>query len=281
MPLDLFVGYFSGRTAAPRGAAGEPGMQHHDNIMTEPAESSAPEAPGRRGLRRWLPVAVLGLGFTLFFAFGWHHYISFETLQEHRGCMVAAAARNAALAAIAFIAMYTLVVAFSIPGGAIMTISAGFLFGTVPAATYGVVGGTLGAVCVFLAARTAFGEVLRAKAGPALKRMEAGFRKNEFSYMLSLRLIPLFPFWLVNLVPAVLGVSLKIYFVATLVGVIPGALVYASLGNGLGVILDAGGEPDLGIIFRLDVLLPLLALAALALLPVAYKKFKARKSATG
>jgi len=158
-----------------------------------------------------------------------------------------------------------------------MTISAGFLFGTVPAAAYGVVGGTLGAVCVFLAARTAFGEVLRAKAGPALKRMEAGFRKNEFSYMLSLRLIPLFPFWLVNLVPAFLGVSLKTYFVATLVGVIPGALVYASLGNGLGVILDAGGKPDLAIIFRLDVLLPLLALAALALLPVAYKKFKARR----
>jgi uncharacterized membrane protein YdjX (TVP38/TMEM64 family) len=99
--------------------------------------------------------------------------------------------------------------------------------------------------------------------------------------MLSLRLIPLFPFWLVNLVPAFLGVSLKTYFVATLVGVIPGALVYASLGNGLGVILDAGGEPDLGIIFRLEVLLPLLALAALALMPVAFKKFKARKSAIG
>ena len=89
MPLDLLVGYFSGRTAAPRGAAGEPGMQHHDKIMTEPAESSAPEAPGRRGLRRWLPVAVLGLGFALFFGLGWHHYISFETLQEHRNWLVA------------------------------------------------------------------------------------------------------------------------------------------------------------------------------------------------
>ncbi len=256
-------------------------MQHQDKFMTEPAESSTPEAPGRRPLRRWLPVGVLGLGFVLFFALGWHRYISFETLQEHRNWLVAEAAHNEALVASAFIAAYTLVVAFSIPGGAIMTISAGFLFGTLLAATYGVVGGTLGAVCVFLAARTAFGEVLRAKAGPALKRMEAGFRESAFSYMLCLRLIPLFPFWLVNLVPAFLGVTLKTYFVATLVGVIPGALVYASLGNGLGVILDAGGEPDLGIIFRLEVLLPLLALAALALLPVAFKKFKARKSATG
>ena len=90
-------------------------------------------------------------------------------------------------------------------------------------------------------------------------------------------MIPLFPFWLVNLVPAFLGVTLRTYFLATLVGVIPGALVFASLGNGLGAILDAGGEPDLGIVFRPEVLLPLLALAGLALLPVVYKKFKARK----
>ncbi len=247
--------------------------------MTEPAESPAPEARDAvaGGLRRWLPAAVLGLGFVLFFAFGLQRHISFETLQHHRGWLVAEVARNEALVAAAFIAIYALVVAFSIPGGAIMTISAGFLFGTVPAATYGVVGGTLGAVCVFLAARTAFGEVLRTKAGPALKRMEAGFRDNAFHYMLFLRLIPLFPFWLVNLVPAFLGVSLRTYFLATLVGVIPGALVFASLGNGLGAILDAGGEPDLGLVFRPEVLLPLLALAVLAVLPVAYKKVKARR----
>ncbi len=258
--------------------------------MTEPAEKPAPEAPGSGtpgsgqprggGLRRWLPVAVLGLGFVLFFAYDLQRFISFEALQEHRNRLDAEIARNEALVAAAFVGIYALVVAFSIPGGAIMTVSAGFLFGTLLAACYGVVGGTLGAVCVFLAARTAFGEVLRAKAGPALKRMEEGFRDNAFSYMLFLRLVPLFSFWLVNLVPAFLGVPLRTYFFATLVGVIPGALVYASLGNGAGVILDAGGEPDLGIVFRPDVLLPLLALAALALVPVAYKKFKARGSAT-
>ncbi len=275
--------------------------------MTEPAASPAPEAPGsgtpgsgtpgsgtpgsgtpgagapgsgqpgRRGLRRWLPVAVLALGFVLFFAYDLHRFIDWDALKEHRVWLEAEVARNEALVVAAFIAIYALVVAFSIPGGAIMTIIAGFLFGTVLAAGCGVVGGTLGAVCVFLAARTAFGDALRAKAGPALKRMEAGFRENAFSYMLFLRLVPLFPFWLVNLVPAFLGVPLGTYFLATLIGVIPGALVYASLGNGAGVILDAGGEPDLGIVFRPDVLLPLLALAALALLPVVYKKFKARR----
>jgi uncharacterized membrane protein YdjX (TVP38/TMEM64 family) len=225
--------------------------------MNEPVDWAAPKA---RGLRRWLPATVLVLGFVLFFYFGLHRYVNFEALQEHRGWLVAEVARNQALVALAFIGLYTLVVAFSIPLGAVMTISAGFLFGTVAAAGYGVIGGTLGAVCVFLAARTALGDMLRAKAGPALKRMEAGFRENALNYMLFLRLIPLFPFWLVNLVPAFLGVPLRTYFFATLVGVIPGALVFASLGNGLGVILDAGGEPDLGIIFRPDVLLPLLAL---------------------
>ena len=255
-------------------------MQHQNKIMSDPIESPTPEArtsggPKTSGFRRLAPVLVLGLGFVLFFAFGLQRYIGFETLQEHRGWLVAQVARNEIMAALAFIALYTLVVAFSIPGGAIMTISAGFLFGTALAACYGVFGGTLGAVCVFMAARTALGESLRAKAGPALRRMEAGFRASAFSYMLFLRLIPLFPFWLVNLVPAFLGVSLRTYVVATFVGVIPGALVYASLGNGLGAILDAGGEPDLGIVFQPNILLPLLALAVLALAPVAYKKFKA------
>ncbi len=255
--------------------------------MTEPAQSPAPGArgagapgsgqPGGRGPRRWLPIAVLGLGFVLFFAFGLQRYIGWEALREHRVLLEAEVDRNQVLVAATFIAIYTLVVAFSIPVGAIMTVSAGFLFGTLLAATYGVVGGTLGAVCVFLAARTAFGSVLRAKAGPALQRMEAGFRENAFSYMLFLRLVPLFPFWLVNLVPAFLGVPLGTYILATLIGVIPGALVFASLGNGAGAILDAGGEPDLGVLFQPEVLLPLLALAGLAVLPVAYKKFKARR----
>ncbi len=120
-----------------------------------------------------------------------------------------------------------------------------------------------------------------AKAGSALERMEAGFRENAFNYLLRLRLIPIFPFWLINLVPAFLGMPLRSYAVATFVGVIPGAMVFASLGNGLGAILDAGGELDLGILLKPAVLFPLLALAVLALLPVAYKKIKGRRAAPG
>jgi uncharacterized membrane protein YdjX (TVP38/TMEM64 family) len=107
--------------------------------------------------------------------------------------------------------------------------------------------------------------------------MEAGFRENALSYLLVLRLIPLFPFWLVNLVPAFLGVALGTYVFGTFVGIIPGSLVFASVGNGLGAVFDAGGTPDLGIIFEPAILGPILALSLLALLPVAYKRLTGKK----
>jgi uncharacterized membrane protein YdjX (TVP38/TMEM64 family) len=171
--------------------------------------------------------------------------------------------------------IYAAAIALSIPGGAILTIAGGFLFGVVAATCYVVIAATFGATILFLIARTALGDTLRRKAGPAVRRMEVGFRENALNYLLFLRLIPVFPFWLVNLVPAFLGVPLTTYIVATLVGIIPGSLVYASVGNGLGAVFDAGGRPDLGIIFKPEIILPIVGLAVLAILPVAYKKIKA------
>ena len=106
------------------------------------------------------------------------------------------------------------------------------------------VGATAGAIGIFLAARHTLGDFLRAKAGPAIRRMEAGFRDNAFSYLMVLRLVPVFPFWLVNLVPAFLGVSLRTYAAATFLGIIPGSFVYCGVGNGLGAVFDAGGHGD-------------------------------------
>ena len=129
--------------------------------------------------------------------------------------------------------IYATAIALSIPGGAILTMTGGFLFGVAAATLYAVIAATLGATVVFLIAKTALGDTLREKAGPAMRRMEAGFRENALNYLLFLRLIPVFPFWLVNLVSAFLGVPLRTYVVATAVGIIPGTLVYASVGNGL------------------------------------------------
>jgi uncharacterized membrane protein YdjX (TVP38/TMEM64 family) len=157
-----------------------------------------------------------------------------------------------------------------------LTLAGGFVFGGVVAGIYVVFGATIGATLIFLAARTAFGDVLRGRAGAGLAKMEDGFRQNAFQYLLVLRLVPLFPFWLVNLVPAFLNVKLSTYVLATIIGIIPGTFVYAHVGAGLGAVFESGDEPDLGIIFQPQILLPILALAGLSLIPILYQKWKQR-----
>jgi len=140
-----------------------------------------------------------------------------------------------------------------------------------------VVAATIGATILFIAAKTALGDLLRAKAGPFLQKMEAGFREDALSYLLVLRLIPLFPFFIVNLVPAFLGVSLRVFVIATFGGIIPGSFVYATVGAGLGSIFDAGGEFSASGILTPEIITALVGLAVLALLPVAYKRYKAKR----
>lgn len=229
-------------------------------------------------IQRFLPLAILIAAVVLVFALGLDDYLSFEQLRQNRVQLLAFVERHGLLAPLLFMLVYAAVIALSIPGGAVLTIAAGFLFGIVPATLYVVVAATSGATVVFLIAKTALGDSLRAKAGPWLRRMEEGFRDNAWNYLLVLRLIPVFPFWLVNLVPAFLGVALTTYVLATFVGIIPGSLVYASVGNGLGAVFDAGATPDLRIIFQPEILIPIVGLALLAMLPVAYRKFKSQKT---
>ena len=228
-------------------------------------------------VKRFSPLVMLLLAITAAFALGLDDYVSFEQLERNRGWLLDFVDRHAFLAPLGFMLIYAIAIALSLPGGAILTIAGGFLFGTVAGTVYAVVAATLGATVVFLIARTALGDSLRQRAGPAVRRMEAGFRENALNYLLFLRLIPAFPFWLVNLVPAFLGVPLGTYVVATAVGIIPGTLVFASVGNGLGTVFETGGRPDLGIIFKPDIILPIIGLAVLAILPVAYRKIKGRQ----
>jgi len=242
--------------------------------------SSEPRVDGaakRFSLKRMLPLLILVIGLVLFFAFDLGHYVSWDAVAEYQDWLLGQVAAYGFLAYLIFLVIYAVVTAFSIPLGWVLTVVGGFLFGTVAAAVTVIFGATVGAVCLFLAARYAFYDVLHAKAGPAVLKMEQGFRENALSYLLVLRLVPLFPFWLVNLVPALLDVPLRIYVIATFVGIIPGTFVYASVGNGLGEILAAGERPDANIIFEPHVLIPILGLAVLALIPVFYKAWKARK----
>ncbi len=162
---------------------------------------------------------------------------------------------------------------------AVLTIAGGFLFGITFGTLYVVVGATLGATAIFLLARSTLGDLLRAKAGPWLQRMEAGFSENAFSYMLVLRLIPLFPFFVVNLVPAFLGVSLRTYVVGTFIGIIPGTLVFILAGAGLGSVFDQGGAFTVESVLTPQIIAGLIGLSLLSLLPVVYKHVKARRFA--
>jgi len=161
-----------------------------------------------------------------------------------------------------------------VPGGAILTIAGGFLFGLWPGLFYVVMGATIGATAVFLAARAGLGDLAR-RAGPRASRLKEGFRADAFNYLLILRLIPIFPFWLVNLVAALAGMRLATYVLGTFLGIIPGSFVFVSLGTGMGDIVAAGRPPDLGIVFRPGVLLPIAGLAVLALMPVLYRRWQA------
>ncbi len=258
-----------GSDAAPGGAAPD---ESAPDAMTEPAPDTGKTKTFTLG--RVVPLAVLVAALIAFFVFDLDAYVTFAALKEHRQALIDFVARYGVWAGLLFIAVYAVSTAVSLPGGAILTITGGFLFGLVLGSVYAIIGATLGATGLFLAARSAIGEPLRARAGPALKRMEEGFQENALNYLLFLRLIPVFPFWLVNLVPAFLGVPLRTYVIGTAIGIIPGCFVYASVGNGLGALFDAGKTPDLGIIFKPDILIPIIGLAVLSLIPVAYRRFK-------
>ncbi len=246
------------------------------STMSDPA--NRPTGARLLSYRRAAPIAALMVGMGAFFAFGFDDYFTLEALKEHRGVLREWVTARGVAAGLVYTAVYALAISLSIPGGLILTVAGGFLFGPYWATVYVVVGATIGSTVVFLAARYALADFLRAKAGSALAKMEAGFNEHPKSYLFVLRLIPLFPFWLVNIVPAFLGVSLGNYVIATLFGIIPATFVYALVGDGAGAVLDQGQDLDLGIIFEPRFIWPIVGLAALALLPVVYNKIKGARA---
>lgn len=243
------------------------------------AEIHLPDAaPRTSSSSRWrrlaLPAVLLAVAAAVYFS-GAHRWLSFATLKEHRAFLQAMVESNGVLAAVGFIGVYAAAVALSVPGAVILTVTGGFLFGSLLGTALAVTGATLGAMVFYLAARTVLAGFLEARAGGAVRRLEAGFRENALSYLLVLRLVPLFPFWLVNLAAAVLRVPWPTYLVGTFAGIIPGAFVYAQVGAGIGSVLDRGGEPSLAGALTPQVLLALLGLAVLSLVPVACKRVRA------
>jgi uncharacterized membrane protein YdjX (TVP38/TMEM64 family) len=247
---------------------------------------------GPRALRYW-PLIVLVLAMLLAFAFGLHRYLSLETVVAQRAALKGFVADHWAMALAAYALVYVLVVALSLPGGLVLTVLGGFLFGWLVGGIVALVAATLGACCVFLVARTSLGTFLGNRAGPALARLSRGFRKDAVSYLLFLRLVPLFPFWLVNLAPSLVGVPFRVYALTTLVGILPGTAAFAVAGASLDSLVAAqraayetclaGGGTRCRMTFSADALLTrellilFVALGVIALVPVAVRRFGGRR----
>jgi uncharacterized membrane protein YdjX (TVP38/TMEM64 family) len=224
---------------------------------------------------KWIKVAIVAAfvaAIVAFFALGGHQYLTLETIKANRDALRAFANAHLALSiAIAF-AVYALAVACSLPGALLLSLTCGFLFGRWIGTAVIVSAATLGATLVFLAARYLFADWARSKLGTIGKKINDGFSENAFSYMLFLRLVPAFPFFLVNLAPAFTNIRLTTYVAATAIGIIPGAFVFANLGETLGTIDSLSG------LVSRETLVAFVLLGVLALVPVLVKKIKARRA---
>ncbi len=217
-------------------------------------------------------LAVAGLGFAAWRS-GVGEILTWSMLARQQGNLLALVDAHPVLAALGYMVLYTAWVALSIPEASLVTVAGGLLFGTVLGGTMAVLSATAGAVIVFLIARSAFAAAVTRRAGTSLNRFRARLHQDGFSYLLALRLVPT-PFWLVNLAAALCGMRLLPYAGATLIGVIPITFVLTWVGAGMGAVLASGRSPDVGVVFSARVLTPLLLLAVLALLPVAWRTMR-------
>ncbi len=232
----------------------------------------------KRSLTRHLPLAIiLIVAVTGFFTL--RDYLSFDTLSDNREALLALRDAHYLLIAGGFVLAYVAIVAFSLPGAAVASVTGGFLFGLAAGTVFNVLAATVGAVLIFLAARTGLGATLSEKMDASegkLSRVRERLRENEISVMFLLRLVPVVPFFVANLLPALVGVQFRNFVLTTALGIIPGALVFTSIGVGVGEVFDRGEAPDLSLLWAPHIILPLLGLAALAALPMVIKAVRGK-----
>ena len=242
-------------------------------VNEPPPKAAAPASP----IRRYAPVAVILAVLGLGYAFGLHRYFSLEYVAGARESLLGTVENNFVLASLAFVAIYAAATAVAFPAASVLTVLSGFLFGWLWGGALTAIAATMGATALFLAASTAFGDVLREKAGPSVRKLAEGFQKDAFSYLFALRLAPVFPFFVINIAPALFGVKLRTYIVATFFGILPGTFAYAYLGEGLDSVLAAaaaGDDVSIGDLVTPQITIAFLALGAVALIPTIVKKVR-------
>lgn len=249
--------------------------------MSEQAEveTVAEAAPKPKSLlSRLAPLAVLVAGLIAFFALGGPQYLDLETAQALLRDMNDWVQANLWLAVLAYMVFYALAVSISVPGALWFTIGSGFLFGPFLGTGVAVFGATVGATIIFLAARYAFADWARTKFPGYIKKLQDGFKQDAFSYVMILRLIPALPFFGINIATALLNVPVRAYFFGTLLGVIPGAYVYATVGD-TAAQAALEGIPSFTSLLTPQLIGAIVAFMVLAILPIAYRRFAKPKSA--
>ena len=263
------------------------------DVSTQTMNPQNPNTAGgnKQLLKRAMPLVLVA---ALLFI-GWfnnlHELFSLSSLIQNRTYLGQIVSDNYVFAIFAYVALYILLVGISFPGASFVTIAGGLFFGGFAGGLLTVIGATLGAVVIFLIARSSFGDVLEKKAGPFISKMLDGFKEDQFLYLLSLRFTPIFPFWVVNIVPALLNVKVLPYAAATFLGIIPGTFAYAYIGSGLDSIIDAQQQAnpgcaadgsckiDLSALVTGELLFAMAALGVVSLAPVIIKKLRPKKTA--
>jgi uncharacterized membrane protein YdjX (TVP38/TMEM64 family) len=260
---------------------------------TQEKAGMADATPAKPQWHRFLPLIVVAGVLGVIIANGWHKALTLENVFAVRDRFQGFINGNLLLAMLGYIAVYAGAVALSVPGAAVLTLSGGLMFGWFLGGISAVTGATIGAILLFLIARTAFGESLRAKAGPAINSLVEGFQKDAFNYLLFLRLVPAFPFFIVNIAAALLAVPFRTYAIATFFGIMPASFAFASIGAGLdSVFAKAKADQALCLAGKVaaacplelspkslvtkEILIALTLLSIVALIPVAYKKWSQR-----
>jgi len=237
-------------------------------------------------LKRWGPLVVLAGLVLLAFANGWHEQLTLSNLIKNRAALNAYVVDNYWLSALIYTCLYFVATALIFPAASLITIAGGLVFGSVSATIFTVIGATFGATILFMVVRTSFGSFLNERAGPFLSRLSAGFKENAFSYLLFLRLVPAFPFWLVNVAPAFFKMNVPTYVTATAIGILPGTFAYALLGEGLDSLIlaqdmanpgcaEAGScKIDLSAAITPEIIAAIVGLIVISILPIAIKKWR-------
>ncbi len=245
--------------------------------------------------KRWLPLAVLAALIALGYGFGLQHYLTLQSIAEHQGLLENFVSQHLLAALLIYVAVYVLVVALSLPGAGVLSILGGFVFGWLISAPITVVAATIGAIIVFKIVQTSLGATIAERAGPFVQKLSAGFAEDGLNYLLFLRLVPAFPFFAVNAVAGLSKMNLRTFLIGTFIGIIPGSFAFAWLGRGLGSVIDAQRkihdscvaqsglancpfEIKLSSLVTRELILAFVILGAVALIPVALKKWKARNA---